>query len=497
MLVNTAFTPILNHVLMTLPASDELLEELNKEVTDFMWTRQRDGEIRQKRRRVAKTRLPADFHLGGLRIPTFQTIAKGLRLNLLQKIHKREKFPNKYPASYLPRLMQITLTQTGRPSLQQHVDSLGTNEWHKTAQTIKPINQMLSMAFTAGAQLLALYEKRPDFWHLTPIIGHLNEGPFKIQFEEKQYLQDNNIIVIGQLYQENDNGTLTATFNNDVNNQLQDNGNLLIKLQHLHNNMKKDKLNIQDKRTFPVSILSLLLQKDSNISMINKKAEQELLETVLQTAPAYRTRERDGVYVPDKSTFKAGYQALKIRSLPSKTKEVMFETLNRTIWTNNKSFKSGLSPDPNCRLCGEIETMEHLLHSCPHYSEPLWAENSTIITELAAQISGNPVARINLTPREIIFNAAPPGLLLHIKDDTSRTIILQHIQETKRDIIYRRMNIRENQEGQLTPLIRIQAHIISTINKLISLMEYQGLLSNKKTLFLLRAMRTIAENRVV
>jgi hypothetical protein len=59
------------------------------------------------------------------------------------------------------------------------------------------------------------------------------------------------------------------------------------------------------------------------------------------------------------------------------------------------------------------------------------------------------------------------------------------------------MNIRENQEGQLTPLVRIQAHIISTINKLISLMEYQGLLSNKKTLFLLRAMRTIAENRVV
>jgi hypothetical protein len=32
--------------------------------------------------------------------------------------------------------------------------------------------------------------------------------------------------------------------------------------------------------------------------------------------------------------------------LPSKTKETAFQILNRTVWTNNKAFKSGTSDPP-------------------------------------------------------------------------------------------------------------------------------------------------------
>jgi len=88
-LVNMAFTPILNHILMVLPIQKSTLLELDKEVRDFLWTKQCQGETVQKRRRVAKNRLAADFHLGGLNVPTFQTLAEGFRLNLLQRIYKR------------------------------------------------------------------------------------------------------------------------------------------------------------------------------------------------------------------------------------------------------------------------------------------------------------------------------------------------------------------------------------------------------------------------
>ncbi len=70
---------------------------------------------------------------------------------------------------------------------------------------------------------------------------------------------------------------------------------------------------------------------------------------------------RDGVYVPDKTTFTDGYKICKLPGLLSKTREVAFDILNRTVWTNNKAHKSGTRDNPDCQLCGDIETMEHLI----------------------------------------------------------------------------------------------------------------------------------------
>ena len=59
-LVNMAFTPILNRILMALPISDNPLQELDKEVRDFFWTRrQSGGETLHKHRRVVKLGCPA------------------------------------------------------------------------------------------------------------------------------------------------------------------------------------------------------------------------------------------------------------------------------------------------------------------------------------------------------------------------------------------------------------------------------------------------------
>ena len=76
------------------------------------------------------------------------------------------------------------------------------------------------------------------------------------------------------------------------------------------------------------------------------------------------------------------------------------------------------------------------------------------------------------TPKEIIFNRPHPSILLHISDKPSRNAILHLIQEIKRDIIYRRMNMTGNKEQ--VPLILIHAHIQSVITIIKALLEYQG-----------------------
>jgi hypothetical protein len=47
---------------------------------------------------------------------------------------------------------------------------------------------------------------------------------------------------------------------------------------------------------------------------------------------------------------------------------------------NNKAFKSRMRPDPNCDGCREVETMEHLLYECTHYSQLLLIHLGEIIT---------------------------------------------------------------------------------------------------------------------
>ena len=145
-----------------------------------------------------------------------------------------------------------------------------------------------------------------------------------------------------------------------------------------------------------------------------------------------------------------------------------------------KRYKSGTRDNPDCQLCGDIETMEHLIYLCPHYAEPLWQELSDSLTTLFEHISGSPVARVHITPKEIIYNKPHPSVILYLHDETARCTILQLMQEMKRDVLYRRMNIRPPQQGAAVPKTRIQAHLIGTVNKLSRLLEYQNLRSGNE-----------------
>jgi hypothetical protein len=86
-----------------------------------------------------------------------------------------------------------------------------------------------------------------------------------------------------------------------------------------------------------------------------------------------------------------------------------------------------------------------------------------------------------------MFNKPHPALLLQISDKLIRYSILVVIQEIKRNIIFRRMQLTEPLRQEV-PKIRMQAHLLLVIRKLISLLEYQGIVQNTAPISFLTAL---------
>jgi hypothetical protein len=307
-------------------------------------------------------------------------------------------------------------------------------------------------------------------------------------------LQTHQLNTVSQLLAINElTGDLDRSENVEVFQALHQTPLLQLKLRELIKTLRN--LPVRGKQPILQTTASIVFHQEKTLSSINKKRNRMALDLTITTAPAYHTRRRDGVYVPDIATFNDAYKVLRITSLPSKTKEVAFETLNRTIWTNNKAFKSRMTDSPNCDRCGQTETMEHLLLSCPHYSEQVWAETSHMITDTLTALSETHVARIELTPKEIIFNKPHPAILLYMTAAADRMLIIMLVQEIKRDIHFRRMNL-PSQPNLPVHRTRIQAHIISVIKKLMSQYEYQGASPETSPMPLLTMLQTKLTDRI-
>jgi hypothetical protein len=488
LLVNIAFTPIYNHVFMALPVSNNHTDGLQTAVLKLLWTRQVDGHTKQKRRLVAKTRLGAGLEMGGLGIQPIEHTVQGFQQNLLQKIYKRVNQPAN--GSLLPQVLNKLLMRVHRPSIEEHVERMGPQQWNLTATRLESKNKMFAQAFRAISTLLQLYEVNKDGWHHAPIFGHTKASllyPFTMA--EADMLWGWDIIVVSQLFNINElTGKLDRSDNAALAGRLQHYPLLRHKLSLLTGQLRNN--SFLDKTSVAVTTLALLFRKDYNISQTYKRLLRHNLHQAMGAPPAFGTRERDGVYVPERQTFLDSFKVLSLPYLSSKTKEVAFQILNRTVWTNNKSYKSGLGPSPQCHRCEEIETMEHLLYLCPSYSEGLWAEFGRALTQTITQYANEYTARIELTPKEIIYNKPHPAILLRIPDKLVRYCILALVQEIKRNIIFRRMQLTEPSRQEVSRL-RLQAHLLSVIRKLISLLEYQGIVQNNAPISFLKVLNTV------
>jgi len=358
-LIRTAFLPIYNHVFMAIPITSEHSNILHKETLKFLWTRQREGQTIQKRIRVSKRRIAAEFDMGGLKIPHPMDVITGFQQNLIQRIVQKE--PKNIP-SLLPEMLRGLLTRIDRPTIEQHIQWLGPVQWRITGNKLIRENTMLGQAFGSIATLLEGHETSKTSWHCAAIDGHsiLSNGTLKLSKEEARLLREQEIFTVSQLFTENDAGGLSRMVDGTLINQLALTSPWIRpKLRALTNELIRKQLPITDKYQLQATTGTLLINGEKHLSQIYKKSLSEELTKSIRIAPAYQTRGRDGIYRPDKDTFQAAYKILDLTDIPSKTKETTFEILNRTIWTNNKAFKSGVTDSPNCERCGETETMEH------------------------------------------------------------------------------------------------------------------------------------------
>jgi hypothetical protein len=237
-----------------------------------------------------------------------------------------------------------------------------------TASRLQNKNAMFAETFRAIAALQVLYETDKEGWHHAAVVGHSKASKlFPLNREEGRLLQEWGVIVVSQLFEINElTGMLDKAENIMLLQRLQQYPLLRHKLQLLRAQLLTN--SFTDKTSIAVTTLALLLRKDQNISQKYKKIVRHNLHVSLKIPPAFSTRERDGVYVPERQTFKDAFGVLSLPFMSSKTKETAFQILNRTIWTNNKAFKSGMHTSPLCFPCDETETMEHLLYLCPNYA---------------------------------------------------------------------------------------------------------------------------------
>ncbi len=320
--------------------------------------------------------------------------------------------------------------------------------------------------------------------------GHSNFSKlFPLSVGEMSILKDKNIYTVSQLLEVNDlTGQLTVDENRLLLADLSIYPHLQHKLRLLIHSLRRAP--VVDKFVTQTSTASSLFCLDKNLSQIFKQQQRHRLHKIIQVPPSYLTRQRDGITLPQRVIFLNAYKVLHMSLLPSTTKETVFQILNRTIWTQNKANKSGRAPDALCYHCEEVETMEHLLYSCEHYSDKIWDLAGKALTLAISYYSGDYVPAMVLSPLEIVFNKPHPSILLHVENATTRKVLILFLQEIKRDIIYRRAQLQEpRQREELHP--RIQAHLVSVINKITALLEYQETLQFSDGLTLLKRLSRI------
>jgi hypothetical protein len=134
--------------------------------------------------------------------------------------------------------------------------------------------------------------------------------------------------------------------------------------------------------------------------------------------------------------------------------------------------------------------MEHLLCECEYFSECLWNRLAETLTKYYNDTSTTYVPRVDLGQINIIYNIPHPSLLLYITDKEMRNVMLLLVQEIKRDIIYRRMNLPQSAQHVPHPQ-RLIAHLYSSIRRLHSYLQYIGTVNYCKPMQAIQHLREI------
>jgi hypothetical protein len=461
-LINAALTPLYNHLFMTIPTEEQHEKKIFDQILKFLWTRQVDGVTYYKRRLVSKLRVTASYNMGGLNIPHPETIAAGLQINFLQKIYRKIR------AGEMSKMVAIVievLSMNNRPNLVEHVERLGSKQWEKTSEAIANVNSYISQSFAAVGKFLLLQESDPKLWQNSAIHGHSLESKlYPLTRGDRIRTSEHNIHIVGQLSQLSELGRITPEMNPNVNEF----GPIL---SHKLKLLLKNCIKINKEKNLLLgdnTLLKMLFEERKNMSIWLKKLTLENLDRVIKIPPAYKTRMNERIPRPVLSEFSKSFRFIKDPLIPSKTKEISFQIINRTLWTNNKAYKSGIRDDPACPLCERTETIEHLIADCDNYSYQRWVDLNRSLT-ISLQKNNPNSPRIELNFQNTLFNLENETLQRAVTDVNIRRVTLMLVMEIKRDIYYRRT--QSCNPGPVANIRRL-AHLSSCIKKIQSYLHY-------------------------
>jgi hypothetical protein len=288
-------------------------------------------------------------------------------------------------------------------------------------------------------------------------------------------LRDKNIYTVSQLLEVNDlTGRLTVDENRLLLADLSIYPHLQHKLRLLIHSLRRAP--VVDKFVTQTTTPSSLFCLDKNLSQIFKQQQRHKLHKIIQVPPSYLTRQRDGLHYHKGSHFLTPTRSSTCRfylpKLRKRFSRYCIELSGHKIRpiSQDEYLTPFVTVVKKWRLWNICS-----IHSCKHYSAKIWDLAGKAVTLAVSHHSGDYVPAMVLIPLEIVFNKPHPSILLHVKDTTTRNILILFLQKIKQDIIYRRAQLQEpRQREELHPCI--QAHLVSLINKVTALLEYQGTL---------------------
>jgi hypothetical protein len=257
--------------------------------------------------------------MGGLGIPHPNETIQGFRQNLIQKIFRQHR---QNPAAHLPTILADLLARANRPGLAEHIQYFGPKQWRSTGNRLQPWNRLMGLVFHAVADLLATYETSRDSWHAAAIAGHSSFTKlFPLSAGERSILRDKNVYTVSHLLEVNDlTGCLTVEENSQLFADLTVYPHLQHKLRLLLRLLRRAP--VVDKFVALTTTAFSLFVLDKNLSQIFKQQQRLKLHNSIQVPPSYSTRQRDGITLPQRTTFINAYKVLHLSLLPSKTKEM-------------------------------------------------------------------------------------------------------------------------------------------------------------------------------
>ncbi len=210
---------------------------------------------------------------------------------------------------------------------------------------------------------------------------------------------------------------------------------------------------------------------------------QSVLDTEIGVAPAYQTSIRDDTHTSLTTNLPQCLSGISASIPYIQGPWNSISSPQQNSMDKQQSLQDEDESRPNCDRCWEVETMEHLLCECMHYSQLLWIRLGEVITQYLNSASQNYIPRVEISQLNVFYNFPHPSLLMHIHEKLTRSALLILTQEIKRDIIYGRMN--------LPPSAGLMANLDSTLWRLQSYSQYIRLAKFGKAISALQTMQDI------